>query len=106
MNQLAQTIPGLEESLKANPVPQFKTLGDFLSGFLNIVFYIAVFLAFYWILWAAFQYILAKGNKESLARARSRITWALVGLIVIFVSYFIAKFASEIFPPTQGGLPF
>lgn len=106
--QLAQTIPGLKDIFDASPTAPKKidTLGDILSNFLNIAFYAAAFLAFYFLLWGGFQYILAKGNKENLAKARSRITWALVGLVVVFLAYFLAKFASEIFPPTKGGLPF
>lgn len=106
--QLALKLPG------GNEIPQPKELTDkgfvdlasFISPLLNIVFYIAVFLAFYFLVWGAFQYILASGHKEELAKARARITWALVGLLIVFLAYFIAKFGAEIFPPTQGGLPF
>jgi len=89
-----------------NPSPNITDLGGFLSGLLNITFYIATFLAFYFLIWGAFQYILAGGKKEELAKARARISWALIGLIIVFAAYLIAKFASEIFPPSKGGLPF
>lgn len=81
-------------------------LGDVLSGLLDIVFFIAIFLAFYWLVWGAFQYIMARGNKEELAKARARITWAIIGLLVVIVAYLIATYAAEIFPPGRGGLPF
>ncbi len=86
----------------------FTDLGSFISPLLNIVFYIMVFVTFYFLVWGAFQYILAQGKKEELGKARARITWALVGLIIIFLAFFVAKFASEIFPPTpgKGALPF
>ena len=38
-------------------------LGAVLSSLLNITFYITVFLAFYFLVWGAFQYIMAQGNK-------------------------------------------
>lgn len=84
----------------------FKDLASFLSPLINIIFYIAVFLAFYFLIWGAFAYLMAQGKKEELAKARARISWALVGLIVISLAFVIAKYASEIFPPTKGGLPF
>lgn len=90
----------------ANPVPRFKTLGDFISGLLNIAFYIAIFLAFYYLVWGAFQYMMAQGNKEELQKARARITYALIGLLVVILSYVIATYAAQIFPPRKGGLPF
>ena len=105
MKLIAQTIPGLKDIFDNRPAPQFKNLGDILSGLLNIVFYLAVFLAFYFLVWGAFQYILAGGKKEELAKARQRITWALVGLVIVFLAYFIAQYAGEIFP-AKGGSPF
>ena len=44
-------------------------------------------------------------KKEELAKARQRISWALVGLVIVFLAYFIAKYAGEIFP-AKGGSPF
>lgn len=107
--QLALTLPGA-----GNTIPQpseltakgFVNLASLLSPLLNIVFYVAVFFAFYFLVWGAFQYILAQGKKEELAKAKARITWALIGLIVIFLSFILTKFASEIFRPDIGGLPF
>lgn len=126
MNKLAQVIspspiPGLQDIYNCNPVnqvgcpspqavprtsspPNFTNLGDILSPLLNIAFYLVIFLAFFWLVWGAFQYILASGKKEELAKARARITWALVGLAVVLMAYFLTKFASEIFP-AKGGVP-
>lgn len=81
-------------------------LGSLVSVFLNIAFYAAMFLAFFFLVWGAFAYILASGKKEDLAKAKARISWAIIGLLVVFLAYFIAKFASEIFTPGKGGLPF
>lgn len=107
MNKLALKLPGGEtitgpEKLK----PEFVNLGNLISALLQIAFYIAVFLAFYFLIWGAYAYILSSGKKEELAKARSRVTWALVGLLVIVMAYLIAKFASEVFPPGIGGRPF
>lgn len=82
-------------------------LADVLSGLLNIAFYIGAFMAFYWLLWGAFQYILSSGKKEELAKARSRITWAIIGLMVILMAYLITTFAAQILPirPAPGEAP-
>lgn len=108
--RLALTLPGQTSSIP-NPSgfnPQLTGVASVISAFLNIALYIGAFLAFYWLIWAAFQYIIASGKKEDLAKARERIRWALIGLVVIFAAYFIAKYASEIFPIQfgKGGLPF
>jgi len=103
--KIAQTIPILKDAFDANKAPQFKTLGDLISVLLNIVFYAAGFLAFFYLVWGAFSYIMAQGKKEDLAKARARITWAIIGLIIVFLAFFIAQFVSEIFKP-KGGVPF
>ena len=105
--KIALTIPGFAPI--PNPTdlkPEFTNLASLISPALNIAFYVAAFVAFYYLVWGAFQYILAGGKKEDLAKARARISWALIGLIVVFASFLIARFASEIFPPSKGGLPF
>ena len=99
-------IPKLDEIFKLNPVQNITSLGEFLSGLFNIALYLAVFMAFYWLVWGAFQYMTAQGKKEDLNKAKERIKWALAGLIVVFASYFIAKYAGQFFAPGKGGLPF
>ncbi len=106
MNKLALQLPGFSPIPQPSGLnPSFIDLGSFLTPLLNIIFYGAAFLAFYWLVWGALQYILARGNKENLAKARARITWAIIGLMVIMLAFFIAKFVSEILTP-KGGLPF
>lgn len=80
-------------------------LASVVSDLLTIAFYVAGFLAFYYLVWGAFAYLMAQGNKENLAKARAKISFALIGLIIILMAYFIAQYAGEIFTP-QKGLPF
>lgn len=107
MNKLALTLPGFSPIPAPSGLnPEFVDLASIVSSLLQIVLFIAIFLAFYFLIWGAYAYILSSGKKEELGRARARITWALVGLLVVLMAFFLAKFASEIFPPTKGGLPF
>ena len=73
MEKLALTLPG------NSPIPQpsglnpdIVDLASFITPLLNIVFYIAAFLAFYYLVWGVFQYIMAQGKKEDLAKARAK----------------------------------
>lgn len=106
--KLAITLPGF--SPIPNPVPslkpEFTNVASLISGLLTIALYIGAFLAFYYLVWGTYQYILARGDKEALAKARARITWAIVGFIVVISAFLIATYGAEIFPPTRGGLPF
>jgi len=90
-----------------NPVPNLSidSGGKFVGGILEIAIYAAGFLAFFYMIWGAFQYIMASGKKEELQKARVKITYALIGLAVVLLAFFIMKFVSEIFKPATGGLP-
>ncbi|MEK7616568.1 MAG: hypothetical protein AAB414_00745 [Patescibacteria group bacterium] len=103
MNKLALKLPGGEDI--DNPVPQIPDLGALVSGLLNISIFIAAFLSFYYLIWGAWAYIFASGEKENLAKAREKIKWALIGLLVTVMAYTIATYAGQIFP-AKGGLPF
>lgn len=120
MKLITATIPGLQDIFKCNPVnpqgcsnpisrtpgaPNLTNLADILSGLLNIAFYVAVFLTFFYLVWGAFQYLMAQGKKEELQKSTARITWALIGLVVVLMAYLVARFVGEIFTP-KGGLPF
>ncbi len=72
--------------------------GDVISGLFTVGYTIVGFLAFFWFVWGAFQYILAKGDKEQLARARARIIWAIIGLVLFALAYSLTQFAQDIFP--------
>lgn len=106
----------LQDLFTKNPIPvvtkpaldPFASGGNLVAGLLEIAIYSAGFLAFFWMIWGAFQYITASGKKDELQKARSKITYALVGLMVVLLAYFIMRFASEIFMPKGPGgkLPF
>ena len=107
MNKLALKLPGGEEILPPPTLnPNITDLGSLISGIINIIAYIALFLTFYFLIWGAWSYIFAGGEKEALGKARERIKWALIGLIIVLLSYSIARYAGEIFPPAGGDLPF
>lgn len=85
--------------------PELNNLGSLLSGFYSIAFYLVTFLAFIWFVWGAFQYIFAGGDKEKLAKAKARLTWAVVGLVIFILAFVIAQFAAQILKPKPGNVP-
>lgn len=99
----ASAPPGLNARF---PYDQF-SLGVFISELIPVVFFITGFLTVFWMSWGIYQYIFAGGNKESLAKARARITWALVGLLLLGLMLLVSQYVQGIFPqniinnPTQ-----
>jgi len=66
---------GLLETLLQRTVPVFLFAG--------------ICLVLIYIVWGGIQWITASGDKQKLTNARSKITWAVIGLIVIFLSFAI-----------------
>lgn len=61
------------------------------------VFFAAGALAFIiMFVWGAVQMILSGGDKEAIAKARSKITWAIVGVALLGLSYFIFQLLEAI----------
>jgi ABC-type uncharacterized transport system permease subunit len=52
----------------------------------------------FWGFWGVFQYIFAGGKKETLALARKRITFAIVGFILVALAFIIQRFVIQIYP--------
>ncbi len=88
--------PGLQ--INGNNSPK---LGDILSSGLNVAFTVAGFLMFIWMAVGIFQYIFAGGNKEKLAKARSRISWAIIGFIFVILSFTLSKYLQEVVTPNS-----
>lgn len=109
MDKIALKLPGIPIPVN-NPdkldTARFSNLSGFISQLLIVIIYVCVFLAFYYFVWGGFDYIMAQGQKEGIAKAKEKIRWAIIGLVVVLLSFTLAKFLSEIFPPGNGGLPF
>lgn len=101
IKKLALTLPGGQ--IINSPTPQYNNLGQVLSGVFNVIFYLAFFLMFFWMAWGVFQYIFAGGEKDKLGKARSRITWAIVGFILIAIAFVLKDYLEGIFPQSLPG---
>ena len=71
------------------PTGFFKDFGVFISSLLNFVMVIAALLVFVYLIWGGIDWITAGTDKGKTDGARSRITNAVIGLIVLAASYAI-----------------
>lgn len=104
MNRLALTLPG--GKVIYDPQSRFNNLGEFISGLYQVIFYVSLALALYWLTWGIFEYIFAGGDKEKLASGRKKITWVIVGLMFILLAFLIAQFAGQVLLPEGSNQPF
>jgi len=64
---------------------------------LTILFSVAVLLSFIFILIGGFKWILSQGDKKQLDEAQKTITFAIVGLVLVLLSFFILNLIGYLF---------
>jgi hypothetical protein len=88
----------LEKELPLVPggaAPVFTVAGndltDIISKALPYTYLIAGLILFFLLIWSGFEILTAGDNQETLKRATGRITHALTGFVIIFISYWLIR---------------
>jgi hypothetical protein len=79
----------------ANVIGQNFKLGDIIGNMIyNIIIFSAI-TAFFFLVFAGFQYITAGGDKNKIAQAQQWITYTIIGLILITFAFLITSILGE-----------
>ena len=73
------------------PISQWQNIGDIVSRLLIYIFPLAGMATFIYLLIGGFGYLTAAGNEEAAKKAQGQITDALIGFLIIFLSYWIIR---------------
>lgn len=81
-----------------------KTLGLGISYLLIA----AILLALFFLIWGGFDWMMSGGNKQKLEQARQKIFYAVIGLVVVLLAFFIINVMGNLFginlvAPVGGG---
>ena len=68
-----------------------------IPGIIQLLLFLAFILAIIYLLWGGISWISSGGNKESLAAAKKKITYALLGLVLVLLSFAILYTFGNIF---------
>ncbi len=87
------------QNVDVKPTGQFSKLFDFGSGtnafgnivgrLVTILFIIAVVISLGFLIYGGIKWIMSGGDKAGVEAARNTIVAAIVGLVIVFLSYFI-----------------
>lgn len=80
--------------------PNTQTLGGGVSMLVIPAFSVAAVLVTFYFLVGALNYIISRGEKEQLQKARNMMTHAIIGFIILVAVFFVMGFLTESF-----GLP-
>jgi len=70
-------------------------VGIILTNALTILFFVAALVVVFMVVLGAFQWITAGGDKDSLGKARERITQALIGFVILALAWLIVKVVGD-----------
>lgn len=85
-------LAGLAADAIPNPLGEGVTLDDVYVNIINAILGILGGLALLFFIYGGFQFMLAGGNEERVAKAKKSLTWATLGIVVIIMSYSILQF--------------
>lgn len=73
-----------------------------IGNLITFIFVIAIILALGYLIYGGIRWILSQGDKGKVDAARQHIIAALIGLIVVFLSYFLLNIVLTFFGIPQG----
>lgn len=72
-----------------------------LQNVINFLFGFASILAIFLVVWAGIRFVMSEGDKEKIINARKTLTYALIGLTFIGLSFVLFNFITQ-FTGSQG----
>lgn len=99
MDYLALTIPGGQTINPPSTIPTggSDTVARVLRNGFTIMIIITIILALIFLVLGGIQWITSGGSKEKIQAARSKLTYAIVGLVIALSSFFIVSFIGYVF---------
>lgn len=95
----AQQAP---KDINLKPSGKFSNLGtlepaNLISSLIKLALIIAAVVFFFWLVLGGIKWIMSGGDKTKTEEARSQITAALVGLVIVFSAWAIAQLINALF---------
>lgn len=72
-------------------------LGAVLGFVITIAFILAVLIALFFLVWGGIKWITSGGDKGGVEAARNQIIAAVIGLIIVFLAFFILNLVLGLF---------
>jgi hypothetical protein len=96
-DKLTEAFPDLADMFKAgNATKTNENIALILNEVLKYVFIIAGLLLLFYLIAGGFQLMTSPHEEKSVASARAKITNALIGFLLLFVSYWIVQIIQTI----------
>lgn len=71
--------------------------GNIFSLGIQLMILTALILAIFFIIWSGIAWITSEGDKQKLQAARSRLTYSIIGLVIVLAGFLIVSIIGTIF---------
>lgn len=98
--KLTQAIPSgsslssLEQSLKLKFAG--KTIGDIINEALKYIFPAAGLILLLYLIYGGYQLMLSGGDPKAVESGKQKITSAIIGFVIVFISYWLVQIIGEV----------
>ena len=89
---LLLAIPAYTYAQPINIVPNIApqpSIANVIRAVINILFVVAAVIAIIFLIWGGIKWILSGGDKAGVESARNTIIAAIVGLVIVFLTFFV-----------------
>lgn len=76
--------------------------GGIVGSAIQLIFALAVIVALFYLIYGGFRWLISTGDKTKVTEAREHIVAAIIGLVIVFLSYFIVNILLTFFGITGG----
>ncbi len=98
---LTLTLPGMSgtpiQVPEDVPVGGLSKANDIFGTGVQTAFIVAIFIALFLMVWSGIQWMTSGGEKEKIVAARKRITYTVIGLLVMVLSVFFVSMIQKFF---------
>jgi len=97
MNRLASIHNPIVPSPGQDPESVVNLLGSSVNAIITFLFIGAFLFFFIMLIWGGINFILSGGDKEKTAKAKEKLTAAVIGIVVVLLAFALVNLISYIF---------
>ena len=84
------------------PLVGYSNIGDIINNVVPFIITLAGIILFFVLMWGGFDYVTSQGMPEKVKSANAKITAAVIGFVLLVLSFLITRVLAYIFGVGQG----
>lgn len=94
----------LSEIAKQVGLPQYKSFGALILDVIQVALVLVFIVAVVFLIVSGYRMITAMGNEEALTKAKTGLTWAIAGSVLVVLAWVIVRAIASLLEKGSGGV--